>query len=76
MTLTTINDAVEHITMLRAVLTLILNIFLPGIGTIMTVRTITATQIREKQAQLSSDSQYRLKIPYNEHCEIIMKRAL
>ena len=76
MTFTTIKDAYDHISMCRAVMTLILNLLLPGIGTIMTVRTITATQIRDSQDKLSIDSIYRLKVPYNEHCEIVKKRAL
>ena len=76
MMFTTIKDASDHISMCRAVMTLIFNLLLPGIGTIMTVKTITATQIRDSQAKLSSDSIYRVKIPYNEHCEIIKKRAL
>ena len=76
MTFTTIKDASDHISMCRAVMTLIVNLLLPGIGTIMSVKNITATQIRDSQAKLSSHSIYRVKIPYNEHCEIIKKRAL
>ena len=75
-TKTTIKDASDHISMTRAIVTLLFNLLLPGLGTILAVLSIKAIQIRDSQSKLSSDSVYRLTVPYSEHCNIIRKRAL
>ena len=62
--------------MMRAIITLLFNLLLPGLGTILAVQSITAIQIRDSQSKLSGDSIYRLTVPYSEHCNIIRKRAL
>ena len=70
-----IDDVEAHVTVTQALISLIINILLPGLGTMLSVSYVKASVILEQQKVMKPDDPNLILIPYYQHVKLVKKRG-